>query len=192
MKFAEVIQQSRSDNKDMAIFTKVIVHNLANQFFPRKFTEYEADLVENPTYTYDYLEAQNHISKKYNIAPLMVSLVAAQWNKVVLTYLSKFEYLTSKDFRFSAIGLFDMKLTKEQKANIDQKYFDIIHLVHDADLKVMMYFRVFSELVEDVYFKEYCFGLDAQNHAEMIVLLRDYLDFNFDTLKLADHFVYNN
>lgn len=192
MKFADVIQKSRSDNEDMAIFTKVIVHNLANQFFPQKFAQYEADLVGNKSYTYEYLEAQNHISKKYKISPLVVSLVAALWNKTVLNYLSKFDYITSKDLRFSETGLFDLKLTKVQKSNIDLKYFYIIHLVHDADLKVMMYFRVFSELVEDVFIKGYCFDLDSENQPEMIALLKDYLDFNYDTLRLADHFVYNN
>lgn len=191
MKFAEVIQQSRSDNKDMAIFTKVIVHNLANQFFPRKFTEYEADLVENPTYTYDYLNAQNHISEKYKIPPLMVCLVAAHWNKLVLSYLRSFKYLETKDLRFSEVGLFDMKLSKSQIAKIDEKYFNIIYLANDADLKVMMYFKIFSKMIDDVFIKGFCFDLDIENHPEMINLLKDYLDFNFDTLRLAEHYVYN-
>lgn len=184
MKFAELIDQSRPDNNEMAAFTTVILHNLANNYSSKKLPEYQADLINNKDYTKDYVEAQLHISEKYKIPPLMVSLVAALWNKNLFDYLSKHSDLASYKMRFSECGLFDMVKSISQKKDHEKKYY-----VSNRDrlvYKIYSYDEVFTELVEDVYMKGYTFGLDMETEREMIALLNDYLDFSLFSIRAAE------
>ncbi|MEC6128318.1 hypothetical protein [Acinetobacter ursingii] len=194
MKFAELIDQSRPDNNEMAAFTTVILHNLANNYSSKKLPEYQADLINNKDYTKDYVEAQLHISENYKIPPLMVSLVAALWNKNLFDYLSKHSDLASYKMRFSECGLFDMVKSISQKKDHEKKYY-----VSNRDRlvnKIYSYDEVFTELVEDVYMKGYTFGLDmetdSESESEMIALLNDYLDFNLFSIRAAKKFLIEN
>ena len=74
MKFVQLIDSSRIGDS-MSIFTKVVVHNLAQQYSHKKHPKYEADLVENKDYTEDYLESQSYISEIYKIHIFLTKLI---------------------------------------------------------------------------------------------------------------------
>lgn len=183
MEFSEDIYLAKSTHKDMAIFRKVIIHDLVNHYSENKSPKYKADIVANKSYTYEYIEAQAKIAREYNISPLMVSVIADLWNKTVLNYLSKYNCIPCKNFKISNSGLLDLKLPKAlkekkvKKTNIDKRYLDMVNLRKESNTKYLIYFAVFSDLLTDVKSKGFCFNLDSESHRESILLLKDYLYF---------------
>lgn len=186
MKFVQLIDLSRIGDS-MTIFTKVVVHNLAQQYSHKKQPKYEADLVENKDYTEDYLESQRYISEIYKIPLLKVSLVAALWNKTVLDYLTKHTPISSNNIKFSKCGLFNFVNLSSINNSLQKKLYATNRV--RLDYKISIYKKIFIKLKDDIKENGYTFGLNPQTESEMITLLTDYLEFSFDTVQYAKHLI---
>lgn len=186
MKFVQLIDLSRIGDS-MTIFTKVVVHNLAQQYSHKKQPKYEADLVENKDYTENYLESQRYISEIYKIPLLKVSLVAALWNKTVLDYLYKYTPISSNNIKFSKCGLFNFVNLSSINNGLQKKLYATNRV--RLDYKIYIYKQIFIKLKDDINENGYTFGLNPKTESEMITLLTDYLEFSFDTVQYAKHLI---